>query len=86
MSVIPDTLCYDFYLKELIQDGKKSVFLLGGNYDYKKRYGSIENNVAEYSVLRKGMKSYAKVYGKQMLIKAFNMMPQSIKNIYLSRK
>ena len=82
----PGQIAYDFYLKELIQDGKKSVFLLGGNYDYKKRYGSIENNVAEYSVLRKSIKSYVKVYGKQVLIKAFNMMPQGIKSIYLSRK
>ena len=56
---------YDSYLKTLIEKGYKEIYLLGGDYSYKKRYGSIEETVYSgnihrnkavniaYSVLRK---------------------------------
>lgn len=82
----PGQIAYDYYLKELIKKNKKMVYLLGGDYDYKKRYGSVETKVAELTYVRKNIKSFIKVYGKQFLIVIFNIMPQPVKNIYLMRK
>ena len=81
----PGQIAYDLYLKELIQRRKKQLFLLGGNYDYKKRYGSIEANVAEFSVVRNRVKSYVKIFGKELLIRCFNVMPERVK-AYVSHK
>lgn len=41
----PGQILYDIYLKRLIEKGKRQIFLLGGKYEYKKRYGSIEETV-----------------------------------------
>lgn len=35
------SVMYDIYLEQLIDRGRETVFLGGGEYDYKKRYGSI---------------------------------------------
>lgn len=48
----PGKIAYDFLLKNLIQKGKIALFLAGGNYEYKKRYGSIENNVFSDVIFR----------------------------------
>ncbi len=36
---------YDLYLKKLIEKKVGEIYLLGGKYDYKKRYGSLEDAV-----------------------------------------
>jgi len=41
-SFSPGKIVYDWYLKELIKEGKRGVFLSGGNLEYKTRYGSKE--------------------------------------------
>lgn len=38
---------YDMYLVRLIEKGRKSVFLAGGDLDYKKRYGSTKDETYE---------------------------------------
>ncbi|WP_197018700.1 GNAT family N-acetyltransferase [Selenomonas sp. ND2010] len=81
----PGQIAYDLYLKELIKRGKKQIFLLGGNYEYKKRYGSIEKTVAEFSVIRNSVKSYVKIYEKELLIRCFNVIPKSVQ-AYISHK
>jgi len=35
-------ILYDIYLGRLIEKGKTKIFLAGGNLDYKRRYGSVE--------------------------------------------
>ncbi len=41
----PGQILYDEYLKRLIDKGIKEIYLLGGNYSYKKRYASMEETV-----------------------------------------
>lgn len=45
-------ILYDEYLASLIKKGKREVYLLGGNYSYKKRYGSIEEMVYDGKIYR----------------------------------
>lgn len=85
-SYSPGLIAYDIYLKELIKKGKDVIFLLGGVYQYKRRYGSVEHNVAEYSVVRRGVKSYLTVYGKKILIRLFEIMPKPVKQLYLKKR
>ena len=39
----PGQVLYDLYLCELISKGFKEIYLAGGNLEYKRRYGSIED-------------------------------------------
>lgn len=48
----PGQVLYDEYLKMLIANDVKEIFLLGGDYDYKRRYGSIEETIYTGSVHR----------------------------------
>lgn len=48
----PGQVLYDEYLKHLISAGVKEIYLLGGDYDYKRRYGSIEETVYNCSLHR----------------------------------
>ena len=48
----PGQILYDEYLAKLIQKQKKGVYLFGGDYAYKKRYGSIEEVVYDGVVYR----------------------------------
>lgn len=48
----PGQIIYDLYLKRLIEKGRKFLFLAGGNLDYKKRYGSIEEVTYNATVYR----------------------------------
>lgn len=43
---------YDMYLSRLIEKGRKSLYLAGGDLDYKKRYGSIEERTSDCKVYR----------------------------------
>jgi hypothetical protein len=48
----PGQIIYDLLLERLISKGVKSFYLEGGNYDYKKRYGSIETVVNDGRIYR----------------------------------
>jgi len=48
----PGQILYDEYLRRLIAEKAQGVFLLGGDYSYKKRYGSIENRIYNCIVYR----------------------------------
>lgn len=45
-------ILYDIYLSKLIKKGFRDLYLAGGNLDYKKRYGSIEENIFNCIVFR----------------------------------
>lgn len=49
----PGIVIYDYFLKKMISDKKKQVFLKGGDYEYKKRYGSVEEQIYDGIILRK---------------------------------
>ena len=85
-SYSPGQIAYDYYLKELIRKGKKKVFLSGGDYEYKRRYGSQESTIADFEVVRKSLKSYMRVYGKKLLIGTFHMLPSTIRSRLLKRR
>ena len=65
----PGQVLYDEYLKNLIRKGKKEIFLLGGNYAYKKRYGSEEEQVYRCSVIRNEAWIRFKVWCYGVLVK-----------------
>lgn len=48
----PGQVLYDEYLKMLVSKRAKGVILLGGKYSYKKRYGSVENQVYNCTIYR----------------------------------
>lgn len=48
----PGKILYDEYLKLLVQKKAKGIYLLGGDYSYKKHYGSIEDDVYNNFVYR----------------------------------
>lgn len=48
----PGQILYDEYLKILIENKADEIFLLGGDYSYKKRYGSIEDSIFNCVVYR----------------------------------
>ncbi len=48
----PGQILYDEYLKSLIKKGISEIFLLGGNYSYKKRYASILDTVYNCTVYK----------------------------------
>lgn len=61
----PGLIVYDLYLSSLIVKGKRELYLEGGDYDYKKRYGSMETMVGEGRIYRSlgiklkyGLRSY----------------------------
>ena len=45
-------ILYDEYLKALIAKKKRELFLLGGNYDYKRRYGSVEETLYDCTITK----------------------------------
>ena len=54
-SYSPGKILYDEYLKMLINKGVKEIYLLGGNYSYKKRYSSIEETVYNCTVYKNAL-------------------------------
>ena len=48
----PGQVLYDFYLTRLILKGKNTLYLGGGNYSYKERYGSIKETLYVSKVFR----------------------------------
>ena len=62
-------ILYDEYLQALIRKGRKELFLLGGNYSYKKRYGSLEEQVYSGQVIRNAGWIRCKVFVWNLLVK-----------------
>ena len=54
-SYSPGKILYDEYLKMLIAKGVKEIYLLGGNYSYKKRYSSIEETVYNATIYKNAL-------------------------------
>lgn len=48
----PGMMAYEMVLERLISKGKTEFYLGGGDYDYKKKYGSIETSVTEGKIYR----------------------------------
>jgi len=48
----PGQQIYDYVLNRLIEKNFRSVFLAGGDYDYKRKYGSIEENLYDGVIFR----------------------------------
>lgn len=75
----PGQIAYDIFLKELIHKKKKALFLLGGEYGYKQRYGSIERDVVELCINRKSLNALIYIFGKGTILKVYNAMPSFLK-------
>ena len=45
-------MLYHYVLAELVNKGKQSIFLAGGDYDYKRHYGSEEKTVYDCQIRR----------------------------------
>lgn len=48
----PGAMLYDEYLRTLINKRKRSLYLKGGDLEYKKRYGSIEEQLTTFKIYR----------------------------------
>ena len=48
----PGKILYGHYLEELVKKGKKTIYLGGGYYSYKERYGSIQEEVYSGTIYR----------------------------------
>lgn len=48
----PGMMAYDMMLKMLIEKGKRSLYLGGGDYNYKRKYSSVETVVTEGKIYR----------------------------------
>lgn len=57
-------IIYDFFLEQLVRKGKKSVFLGGGTYEYKKKYGSKEVHAYVCKIYRSKIKNI-QIQGKR---------------------
>ncbi len=74
----PGQLLYQYYLERLIEKKRESLFLMGGNYEYKRRYGAIEDTVW-FGILYKGLRAkWKNIYGKK-LKKRYKRFRHSIK-------
>ncbi len=71
----PGQVLYDWYLKRLIEKGKTGLFLSGGNLEYKRRYGGIEEQVSDFVLYRKNLSGY--------LLKSRDLFADNIKRIYM---
>lgn len=50
----PGKIAYNLLLKKLINKKKVAIFLGGGDYEYKRKYGSIESKVTSDLIFRNG--------------------------------
>lgn len=74
----PGQIAYDSYLRNLINKKKKTVFLLGGDYSYKKRYGSIERKVVEYCIHKHNLSAFIYLKSRELKLKVISKLPTSI--------
>ncbi|MBQ3403273.1 MAG: GNAT family N-acetyltransferase [Synergistaceae bacterium] len=63
-------MIYHYYLGRLADKGKSELFLSGGDLAYKRRYGSIEENLYSGSIYRYGYFSHCYYAFKRKLINA----------------
>ncbi len=73
----PGQVLYDEYLKKLIEKGFREIYLLGGDYAYKKRYGSIEETVYSGTIYKN---TCVKLYYKMNSIWKFGV--RKLRNIF----
>lgn len=51
-------ILYDIYLSRLIEKHKRQIFLAGGNLEYKKRYGSVEEETYNCIIFRSKIEEF----------------------------
>lgn len=81
-------ILYDIYLKKLIEKGKQEIFLLGGDYEYKRRYSS-EEETTYYGYIYRSKLTKPSLLLKNKLLTIWGSIPfserQKIKK-FLGRK
>lgn len=73
----PGSVIYDYYLTRLIQKGKRMLYLSGGQFSYKKWYGSTEEKVYVGLVFRNKLK---------YLTYKMKLFTQAMKNKFVSAR
>lgn len=78
-------ILYDIYLMRLIEKGKTEIFLGGGDYDYKRRYASVEEETYNGTIFRSSFTKTYELYISNYLMKIWLMIPyekrQAIKKL-----
>ena len=59
------TMIYDEYLRALLYKGKRSLYLKGGDLEYKKRYGSNEDQLVTFKIYRNEESLKSEEQGKE---------------------
>lgn len=61
----PGQILYEYYLERLIEKKRDLLFLMGGDYEYKRRYGSVEETVY-FGTMYKGFRqNWDQIYKKK---------------------
>lgn len=58
---------YDIFLARMIEKGKKEIFLGGGNLEYKKKYGSVEETVYHCVVFRNAVIKFSYISKRKLM-------------------
>lgn len=84
----PGQILYDLYLKELIKKRKRAVFLLGGDNEYKHRWGGIEQMVSDYTIFRTPMHCGAHFVKSVLPVYVWSLLSEDTRHIIrrVSRK
>ena len=59
-NYFPGMIIYDYYIHRLVEKHKSELFLGGGPLDFKRKYGSIEENIYEGIIYKNKFKMYFK--------------------------
>ena len=62
----PGQLLYEHYLERLIEKKRGSLFLMGGDYEYKRRYGAVEDTVYFCTVYKRFSDRWKSIYKKKL--------------------
>ncbi len=81
----PGQILYQYYLERLIEKGRDSLFLMGGNYEYKRRYGAIEDTVW-FCVIYKGFRANWDNIYKKKLRKRYKQLRHTVKLFFTGKK
>lgn len=74
----PGQILYQHYLERLIEKGRKDLFLMGGDYEYKRRYGAIEDTVFFGVIFNRFREKWENIY-KIRLRKKYKQFRHSLK-------
>ena len=74
----PGQILYRHYLERLIEKKRKNLYLMGGDYEYKGRYGGIEDTVYN-GIIYRGFKGNWKNYYKPTIVGAYKKLKHRIK-------